>query len=136
MLSIYFPRLFGDGVHVAIKIQVCIFDRISRNCKVEVYLYKKYLTIYHNFGVDSNTLFKSVIINRFHQKLSNRVCCSNVLLGVDIHITDHAVKVGSGFEVALGKHYAIIRPTVRCKADTYIQQQGPINRGKCVKFNQ
>ena len=120
MLSIYYPRLFGDGVHVAIKIQVSILDRISRIFGAEVHLYKKYLTIHHNFGVDSNTLFNSLIIDRCHLKLSNSVCCSNGLLNVDIQITDYAVKVGSGFEVALGKHYAIIRPTVRCKADTYI----------------
>ena len=65
-------------------------------------------------------LFNSVNTNRCYLKCSNGVCCSNVLLGVDIRTTGYAVKVGSGFGVALGKHYAIIRPTVRCKADTYI----------------
>ena len=82
--------------------------------------YKKYYTTYRHLGDDGSALFKSVFTKRCYLKSSNGVCCSNVLLGVAIHITDYAVKVGSGFGVALGKHYAIIRPTVRCKADTYI----------------
>ena len=31
----------------------------------------------------------------------------------------YAVRVGSGFGVALGKLSTLARPTVRCKADTY-----------------
>ena len=48
----------------------------------------------------------------------------------------YAVKVGSGYGVALGKLSMLASPTVRCKADTYIQQQGPMYKGKCVTFNQ
>ena len=85
------------------------------------------------FKSNSSWLSKSILT---YQKYFNVVVSLHFWWPNKYCFLPYAVKVGSGFGVALGKHSTLASPTVRCKADTYIQQQGPINRGKCVTFNQ